>query len=188
MPGYLTTESESLQAECIVTNIWCRKSINVPCEVKDFIFKYPLGVTVDPVSLSWQIFDRSALASFELSVWVYLSSGEKIQAVSKNHKARVFMEIPEITDSMRIEAKFYIENIEVFPDESGNGIVLEASILLEGVVLEKRVLQVITGISIGKRAEPVTYKQKDTRINQFILVATDLIKRIIRFFSGLHIP
>lgn len=157
--GRLVVEGEDLQIERVVTRISHREAMSVSYVVKDLSRQQPLGITIDLVSLSWQVLDGTAIASLDLSIWTYLPSDGEIQAVSKSHRIRTLVEIPEIDPSMRIEAKFHVEDIEVTFGESGDDIVIEAFILLEGLVLEKGILRVVTGVSMEDDTDPVAGKE-----------------------------
>ncbi len=176
--GRLVVEGEDLQIERVVTRISHREAMSVSYVVKGLSRQQPLGITIDLVSLSWQILDGSAIASLDLSLWTYLPSDGEIQAVSKSHKIRTFVEIPEISPSMCIEAKFHVEDIEVSFGESGDEIVIEAFILLEGLVLEKGVLRVVTGVSMENNAGPVAEKEGTRTQCRFLSVIGNLFGQI----------
>ena len=163
--GSLVVEGEDLQIERVIAQICHRETMSISCAAKDFRLQQPLGITIDLVSLSWQIFNGSALASLDLSIWIYLPSDGEIQAVSRNHKIRTLVEIPEISASMRIEAKFSVEDIEASFGEAGDEIAIEALILLEGLVLEKRILHVVTGVRMESDTGLVEQQKEQLRHN-----------------------
>jgi hypothetical protein len=148
--GCLTIESQEVQIEQVITRFTHSASIRASHVVEDPSMQQPFGITIDLLSLSWEILDGSAIASLDLSIWVYLPCDGEIQAVSLIHKMRTLIRIPEISSSMRIEAKFRVEDIEVTPDEIDNEIVIEAVAFIEGLVLDKRILHVVTGVMLER--------------------------------------
>jgi hypothetical protein len=178
--GSLVVEGEDLQIERVIAQICHRETMSISCAAKDFRLQQPLGITIDLVSLSWQIFNGSALASLDLSIWIYLPSDGEIQAVSRNHKIRTLVEIPEISASMRIEAKFSVEDIEASFGEAGDEIAIEALILLEGLVLEKRILHVVTGVRMESDTGLVEQQKRATSAqSRFLSVIGNLPRQII---------
>jgi hypothetical protein len=148
--GCLTIESREVQIEQVITRFTHSASIRASHAVEDLSRQQPFGITIDLLSLSWEILDGSAIASLDLSIWVYLPCDGEIQAVSLIHKMRTLIRIPEISSSMRIEAKFRVEDIEVAPDEIDGEMVIEAVAFIEGLVLEKRILHVVTGVMLER--------------------------------------
>ncbi len=146
--GVLVVESEEVQIERVITRIAHRMTVKVSHPLGGLPVHRPLGSTMDLVSLAWDVFDRSAIASLELSTWLYFPWKGKIQAVSRIDKLKIFVGIPEITSSMHIEAQFCVEDIEITTNDLNDEVVIEACALLEGLVLEKCILHVVTGVSM----------------------------------------
>jgi len=178
--GNLVVEGEDLRIERVITRISHREVMSVSHAAKDFSGQQLLGISIDLVSLSWQIFDGFAIASLDLSIWTYLPSDGEIQAVSSSHKMRTFLEIPEISHSMSIEAEFYVEDIEVSFGESGDEIVIEAFILLEGLVLEKGILRVVTRVNMQNNPDMAVRKEGSRVQCPFLSTISSLFKGIIR--------
>jgi hypothetical protein len=144
--GCLAIESREVQIEQVIARFTHSVPIRVSHAVEDLSRQQPFGITIDLLSLSWEILDGAAIASLDFLIWVYLPCDEEIQAVSLSRKVRTLTRIPEISSFMRIEAKSHVEDIEVTPDEINDEMVIEAVVLIEGLVLEKRILHVVTGV------------------------------------------
>lgn len=148
--GCLAIESQEVQIEQVITRFTHSVPIRVLHVVEDLSRQQPFGITIDLLSLSWEILNGSAIASLDLSIWIYLPCDGEIQALSLSHKMRSLAKIPEISASMCIEAKSHVEDIEVTPDGISNEMVIEAIVFIEGLVLEKRVLHIVTGVSMER--------------------------------------
>lgn len=156
----LVVESEEVQIERVITRIAHRMTVKVSHPLGGLPVNQPLGITMDLVSLSWDVFDRSAIASLQLSTWLYFPWKGKIQAVSQIDKLKILVGIPEVTSSMHIEAQFCVEDIEITTNDLSDEVVIEACALLEGLVLEKCILHVVTGVNIKTGVDRVEQEEQ----------------------------
>lgn len=183
--GCLTAESREVQIEQVITRFThsapIRASIIPQAPSGQTHCQSPFGITMDLASLSWEILGRSAIASLELSIWVYLPYEGEIQAVSLTHEMKTLVRIPEIKPSMRIDAKFRVEDIEVVFDETHGGTVIEALAFIEGIVLEKCILQVVTQVKCERGFCPARGGGEQAG-SRFIDAVYDLFKRILHIF------
>ena len=177
--GCLAIESREAQIEQVITHFVHSLPIRVSHVAEDPSGRQPFGITIDLVSLSWEILKGSAIASFELSVWVYLPCDGEIQAVSLSHKMRTLVTIPEISPSMRVEAKLNIEDIEVIPDEADDNMVIEAVVFIEGFVLEKCIVHIVTGVSMEQATCQVAKEEGLPARFRFLAAIGNLFKRLM---------
>ncbi|MFY9434861.1 MAG: hypothetical protein WAP75_06690, partial [Bacillota bacterium] len=101
--------------------------------------------------------------------------------VSLTHEMKTLVRIPEIKPSMRIDAKFRVEDIEVVFDETHGGTVIEALAFIEGIVLEKCILQVVTQVKCERGFCPARGGGEQAG-SRFIDAVYDLFKRILHIF------
>ena len=121
-----------------------------------------VGLAIDVLDPSWEVFDGSALASATLMVWAYcLVAGGLVRAVSWAEDLRVFVEDAAFRSGMRVEACFGIELQRAWVDggdacaaggrahKRGGGahkIGVVATVRIDGLALETVVLPVVTGV------------------------------------------
>ncbi len=180
--GCLAIESR----EALIEQVIARFTHSVPIRVSHVVenlsrdlSRQPFGIAIDLPSLSWEILDGSAIASLDLSLWVYLPLDKEIQAVSLSRKVRTLVNIPEISSSMRIEAKSYVEDIEVTLDETNDEMVIEAVVFIEGLVLDKRILNVVTGVTLERDTCRASEDERSPARFRFATSIGKLFNRIV---------
>ena len=186
--GCLVVESEEVQIERVVTRVVHRIPMMVSLVAANFPGQQPFGITIDLVSVSWEILNGSAIASLDLSIWVYLPQDGEIQAISQTHKIKALVGIPELTAFMRVEADFHVEDIEFAFDESDDEMVIEAVVSMRGLVLEKRIFHIVTGVSMEADTNRVAQEEGGPVKSGFLSVLDGFLKDIIRFIRREHSP
>lgn len=172
-PGGLLVRTETLRVERVVSEIRREVAAVMSHETPEAIEQL-VGLTIDVMDQSWEVFDGSALACATLAVWAYgLAPGGRVRAVSWAWDLRAFIEDVALRPHMRVEARLRavdqdarLEGADgagaVGPcgcgDAAGGGvrITVTASILIDALVLETVVLQVITGVEPGQPYEDAT--------------------------------
>ena len=176
--GCLVVESREVQIEQVITRFTHQVQIRTSFSVTDSLIQEPLGITIDLESLSWETLRGSAIAYFDLLIWAYLPFNREIQAISRSLRISTYVAIPGLTPSMSIEAKYHVEDIEVAFGESGNEIIIEALIVLEGLGLEKRIIHVVTGVSMENGADRIAEGEEAPARPGFLSAIGNLLKGI----------
>lgn len=141
----LVVNTERLRVERVACEF--RREIGVQCSREmPPSTELLVGVTVDALNPSWEVFDGSGLACATLSIWAYCLSGGDVRAVPWSEEFRALIEIPGLRRGMRIEARFSVGGIDSKLSRSGSRIVVDAVVSVEAIVLETVVLNVVTGV------------------------------------------
>ena len=115
---------------------------------------------------------------------VDFSSGLGAVPLRKRH--REIMEIIELykptvsqPDEMCIRDRSYVEDIEVTLDETNDEMVIEAVVFIEGLVLDKRILNVVTGVTLERDTCRASEDERSPARFRFATSIGKLFNRIV---------
>ncbi|MGE5593187.1 MAG: hypothetical protein ACM3X3_05850 [Betaproteobacteria bacterium] len=171
----LHVKTETLRVERVVCRLAREVTIEsrrqTPADAREAV-----GVAVDVLAPSWDVFRGSALASATVMVWVYcLTERGLVRALSWAEDLRVLVEDAALRPGMRVEARLRAEPQEALIVEGypaapetqaephaaaathgrSQQIVVLAAVHIEALVLETKVLPVVVCVEAVEPVEPV---------------------------------
>lgn len=168
--------TESLRVERVVCRLAREVGVYLSQEAPEQAREL-VGLAIDVLDPSWEVFDGSALASATLMVWAYcLVAGGLVRAVSWAEDLRVFVEDAAFRSGMRVEACFGVELQRAWLDggeacatggeahKPGGGahkIGVVATVRIDGLALETVVLPVVTGIETREGCGDLQLAEED---------------------------
>ncbi|MEW6107052.1 MAG: hypothetical protein AB1563_11940 [Bacillota bacterium] len=160
-PEGIIVKTETLRVERVVCRLAREVTVSLCHEAPEDACE-AVGLAIDVLNPSWDVFDGSALASATIMVWVYcLVTRGLVRAVSWAEDLRVFVEDAAFRCGMRVEACFRVELQKAWVDggdaretggeahKTGGGahkIGVVATLRIDGLVLETMVLPVVIGV------------------------------------------
>lgn len=106
--GGISVRTETLRVERVVCRLAREVAVSLWHEAPDGV-REVVGLTIDVLDPSWDVFDGSALASATLLVWAYcLSDGRPVHALSWEEDLRAFVEDVSLRRGMSVEGRFSV--------------------------------------------------------------------------------
>lgn len=106
--GGISVRTETLRVERVVCRLAREVAVSLWHEAPEGV-REVVGLTIDVLDPSWDVFDGSALASATLLVWAYcLSDGRPVRALSWEEDLRTLIEDVSLRRGMSVEGRFSV--------------------------------------------------------------------------------